>query len=213
MKIDLNRLHYPVTVLGPGRRIGLWVQGCSIGCPGCLSRDTWAISQDARIEVEEVVQWCRDHKAVDGVTISGGEPFQQPEALLELLVQLDAWRCEYAPWMDFLCYSGLPWAKLRRDFPEILARLDALIPEPFVESLPTDAAWRGSANQTLIPLSALGRQKYAAVDAPVDGDRLQVSAAEGQIWLIGIPGRGALDRTLAAAEQRGISVETTSWNA
>ncbi len=41
MNILLNKAHFPVTVLGPGRRIGIWLQGCSIGCAGCISQDTW----------------------------------------------------------------------------------------------------------------------------------------------------------------------------
>ena len=42
MKIAINKAHFPVTVLGPGRRIGIWLQGCSIHCKGCVSQDTWA---------------------------------------------------------------------------------------------------------------------------------------------------------------------------
>lgn len=41
MRMILSRLHFPVTTLGPGRRIGVWFQGCSIRCAGCISRDTW----------------------------------------------------------------------------------------------------------------------------------------------------------------------------
>ena len=41
-QIGLNRVHFPVTALGPGRRVGIWLQGCSIRCPGCMSLDTWA---------------------------------------------------------------------------------------------------------------------------------------------------------------------------
>ena len=42
MALVVNRVHFPVTALGPGRRLGVWVQGCSIGCAGCLAHDTWA---------------------------------------------------------------------------------------------------------------------------------------------------------------------------
>lgn len=214
MKIALNRLHFPVTALGPGRRIGLWVQGCSIGCPGCASRDTWPVVEDARVEISAVVRWCRERGGeADGVTISGGEPFEQPEALHELLVQLDAWRRGENRAVDFLCYSGLPWKRLRRDFPEILARLDAIVPEPFVEQLPTDAAWRGSANQPLVPLSPLGRSRYRDADRGAVAGTMQVGAANGQVWMIGIPRRGDLDRVRAAGEKRGIATETTSWGA
>jgi len=214
MKIALSRLHYPVTALGPGRRIGLWVQGCSIGCPGCISRDTWPALDDRRVEIQAVVQWCRERQGeVDGITISGGEPFEQPQALNELLIQLDAWRrgCDRA--IDFLCYSGQPWKRLRRAFPEILTRLDAIIPEPFVEALPTDVRWRGSANQPLIPLSGLGHSRYAHADDKPAARPLQVTAADGDVLVVGIPKRGDLDRLRAAGKRRGIRTETTSWEA
>src|SRR5260370_30553154 len=86
--IALSRIHFPVTTLGPGRRIGIWFQGCSIRCPGCISMDTWA--QDRGITtIDEVInaiaQWI---PAADGITISGGEPFDQPVALIELLNKL-----------------------------------------------------------------------------------------------------------------------------
>ena len=83
--IALSRIHFPVTTLGPGRRIGIWFQGCSIHCPGCISMDTWAPSRGITT-IDEVVsaiaQWI---PTADGITISGGEPFDQPIALLELL--------------------------------------------------------------------------------------------------------------------------------
>ena len=41
MNISLSRVHFPVTTLGPGQRLGLWFQGCSIRCAGCISADTW----------------------------------------------------------------------------------------------------------------------------------------------------------------------------
>src|SRR5215218_593389 len=88
--IQLNKAHWPVTVLGPGRRIGLWMQGCSIHCPGCVSQDTWPADPATAITVDALVDWCRTTtgSALDGVTISGGEPFDQPDALLRLLVAL-----------------------------------------------------------------------------------------------------------------------------
>ncbi len=216
MNISINRLHYPVTALGPGRRIGIWVQGCSIGCRGCASRDTWPASAETRVEISAIVQWCLAKGGeADGVTISGGEPFEQPEALEQLLRALDAWRRDEQRDIDFLCYSGLPAARLRRDFPSLLDQLDAIVPEPFVERLPTDAAWRGSANQPLLPLSPLGRRLYGA-DGALAGaaeGRMQVAVAEGQVWLIGIPRRGDLDRLLEAGERRGVTMEAASWRA
>ena len=83
MHLRISRLHYPVTVLGPGRRIGIWVQGCSIGCPGCLSQDTWSPDAAEPVSVARVIETCRrvSKDELDGVTISGGEPFDQPDGL------------------------------------------------------------------------------------------------------------------------------------
>ena len=106
--LELNKAHWPVTVLGPGRRIGLWVQGCSIHCPGCVSQDTWPSDPAKAIAVRDLVAWCRRTAgdAVEGVTISGGEPFDQPVALAALLRALDAWRRHARLDFDILCYSG-----------------------------------------------------------------------------------------------------------
>jgi anaerobic ribonucleoside-triphosphate reductase activating protein len=85
--LELNKAHWPVTVLGPGRRIGLWVQGCTIGCRGCVSQDTWPRDPRKRIAVPELLDWCRRtaKDGPDGITISGGEPFEQPAGLRALL--------------------------------------------------------------------------------------------------------------------------------
>jgi anaerobic ribonucleoside-triphosphate reductase activating protein len=66
----LNKAHYPVTTLGPGRRIGLWLQGCGLGCPGCLSQDTWAVSTDSAIPLSLLLAWCQE-VAQDG--LDGGD--------------------------------------------------------------------------------------------------------------------------------------------
>src|SRR3982750_2714627 len=105
MQIELNKAHFPVTVLGPGRRIGLWLQGCSIGCPNCISRDTWEAEPGKAIEIAALLAWCREvtQNVLDGVTISGGEPFDQPDALLALLRSLGNWRTESGVDFDLLC--------------------------------------------------------------------------------------------------------------
>lgn len=41
LTVRVARIMAPITVLGPGSRVGLWVQGCALACPGCASRDTW----------------------------------------------------------------------------------------------------------------------------------------------------------------------------
>lgn len=212
-RLQLNKAHYPVTVLGPGRRLGLWLQGCSIRCRGCVSQDTWERDPARALPVAELLAWCRSTAAdLEGVTISGGEPFDQPQGLLALLKGLDAWRKASGRDFDILCYSGYPLATLQARHAKLLALLDALIPEPYADGLPLGKAWRGSANQALVPLSELGRQRYAPwLDADPDGKRIQLAVEGGRIWLIGIPARDDMAQLEALCAARGLTLDSVSW--
>lgn len=208
-RIALNKAHYPVTALGPGRRIGLWLQGCALACPGCVSRNTWTFAEDQSLPLSVLLSWCQQvaPTGLEGVTISGGEPFAQPEALLALLEALHGWRVVSGLTFDLLCYSGLPWQRLQQDFTPILALLDAIIPEPFQAHRPTCLIWRGSANQPLIPLSPLGRERYAPYQSlEVERRPFQVVVDEERIWGIGIPGPGDLARLEQQCAERGVQL-------
>ena len=216
MDIQINKAHYPVTVLGPGQRIGLWLQGCSIGCADCISRDTWTPDPQKAIDIDVLIAWCRDVSAdaPDGITLSGGEPFDQPQALLRLVQGLDDWRAERSADFDVLVYSGYPLRKLEREHRAILDRLDALIPEPFVDGLPLGNVWRGSSNQPLVPLSERGRRRYAGQierAAGAESKRLQVQVEGKRIWYIGIPARGDMARIESACASRGLVFVESSW--
>jgi anaerobic ribonucleoside-triphosphate reductase activating protein len=212
MHLLINKAHFPVTVLGPGRRIGIWVQGCSIGCKGCISRDTWAAEADKAMRVPDLLAWCEriSGHVLDGVTISGGEPFEQPAALDALLRGLARWRTRRRLDFDILCYSGYPLATLRARHAGLLDRLDAVIAEPYVDALPGEHPWCGSANQKVTPLSARGQQRYA--QPPHVGEKRIQALADGQrVWYVGIPARGDMARLEALCHARGVDFAQVSW--
>jgi anaerobic ribonucleoside-triphosphate reductase activating protein len=215
MKIAINKAHYPVTVLGPGKRIGIWLQGCSIRCPACVSQDTWVADARREMEVTALLTWCQRVAEADlaGITLSGGEPFDQPQALAVLLKALHRWREQSRRDFDILCYSGYPLNTLRRKHATVLALLDAVIPEPYVDGLPLAQVWRGSANQPLVPLSARGRAIYEPhLSTPADeGKRMQVAAEGGRLWFIGIPQRGDMAALETLCRQRGLTMDAVSW--
>lgn len=216
MKISINKAHFPVTVLGPGKRLGIWLQGCSIGCKGCVSQDTWERDSGRDMTVVQLLDWCRKTAAggFDGVTISGGEPFDQPVALAALLDGLIRWRTGSRLDFDILCYSGYPLHTLQSNHAQILARLDALIPEPYVDAKPLTHVWRGSSNQPLLAISERGNKKYAAsVDALADqaGKRIQTMLDGERVWYVGIPGRGDMAALESACKVRGVELTQVSW--
>jgi anaerobic ribonucleoside-triphosphate reductase activating protein len=216
MNILLNKAHFPVTVLGPGRRIGLWLQGCTIRCQGCVSQDTWPADASRAMPVAALLDWCRRvaQAGCDGITISGGEPFDQPRPLAALLLGLRAWRTAAGLDFDLLCYSGYPLKTLEKRHPKLLALLDALIPEPFVDGRPLGGLWRGSDNQTLVPISPRGVARYADCIGQAqagDSKRMQISVEDGKLWFIGIPHRGDMAALETLCRKRGLELQQVSW--
>ncbi len=216
MKISINKAHFPVSVLGPGKRLGIWLQGCSIGCKGCVSQDTWERDPGRDMTVRQLLDWCRNTTAgiFDGVTISGGEPFDQARALAALLDDLIRWRTSGKLDFDILCYSGYPLSTLQKNHAELLAKLDALIPEPYADARPLTHIWRGSSNQPLVPLSERGHRTYAPfLNTPADHatKRIQTMLDGGRVWYVGIPGRGDMAALESSCKARGVELLQTSW--
>lgn len=212
--IRVSRVHHPVTALGPGRRFGIWVQGCSIACRGCLARDTWDPLAGKEIEVGELAdQWAAasEAEALSGVTISGGEPFDQPVALVELLRRL---RSTFGTRpVDVLVYSGYELADLKAKAPVALGLADAVITGRFDARRPTRRMWRGSANQELHVLTPLGEQRYGPLaDAEADRPPIQVSVEADRVFYIGVPRVGDLPRLERALRAQGITNGDVTWH-
>lgn len=205
--IALSRLHFPVTTLGPGRRIGIWFQGCSIRCPGCISMDTWAPGRGIT-SIEEVVNAVRQWiPAADGITISGGEPFDQTGALLELLRRLRS-----LTEADVLVFTGHPWSKIREAADASSGLIDALVSGPFDVNQPQTLALRGSDNQELHLLTALGEARFASFQRPVaEAERiLDVMFDDcGDVWFAGIPSRDDFRRLREMLEKAGARLSTS----
>ena len=135
---------------GPGRRAVVWTQGCSIHCPGCFNLATHDPNSGRTVDTADLArQVLEQREAIDGVTISGGEPTEQPEALLDLLARLGASR------LSRMMFSGHTWKAIRAmpHGPAILAELDILIAGPFIQTAPSPLPLLGSQNQKIHFLS------------------------------------------------------------
>jgi anaerobic ribonucleoside-triphosphate reductase activating protein len=207
MKLALSRVHFPVTTLGPGRRLAIWVQGCSIRCPGCISSDTWA-KRDPDVEVDELIDRIRPWLfECDGITITGGEPFEQAEAvdrLLQAIRQLSK--------ANVLVYSGLPLEVLASCDVVKRGLVDCLITDPFDVSMGQTKYIRGSDNQRMTCLTAVGHKVFGSLDRlTTDADRrLDIMFdRDGEVWLAGIPSRGDMGRLRLILERQGTYLRTT----
>lgn len=93
MQLRVHALMESSAVNGPGARAVIWVQGCSLGCPGCWNPQTHDPLRGFRLDVSQVLEWfakARREYRIEGLTISGGEPMEQAPAVLELLRRLKA---------------------------------------------------------------------------------------------------------------------------
>ncbi len=224
--IRLSRAHFPVTALGPGRRLGIWVQGCHIACPGCMSRDTWSTSGGGVQQLDAVTAaWLTARRqGATGVTVSGGEPAEQADAVAEMVRRI---RLADAAWadgvvsgaagtapapLDVLIFSGLDEMPFRAACPELVASADAVMAGPFEITQPTSLIWRGSANQRLVTFTELGAERYGPyLDAETHSPAMQFVVDDDRIWTIGIPRIGDLPALERRLRELGVAVGGVSW--
>lgn len=206
-RLDLSRLHWPVTALGYGKRVGIWFQGCSIRCPGCCSDDTWAPALTTT-PVSQIMDWIRQLPGEDiqGFTISGGEPFDQPEALGALIDQLRSEFCADGC-HDILVYSGHPWRILGKRHPEILRKVDVVVSEPYLQDRPA-AYLRGSGNQRFHCLTPLAHERYPGADDRLPEPALQFHLDGQRLWVVGIPQPRGLELIQQRLTSTGIHLST-----
>ncbi len=145
---------YPETIVdGEGLRYSIYFSGCFHHCKGCQNPETWAYEQgtvlDAEFE-ERIFEQINSNDLLSGVTLSGGDPMYNPEALLVFLKHLKK-RTRANVW----CYTGFVYEKLLKDpiRSKCLKYIDVLVDGPFIESKrDVNLAFRGSSNQRIIHL-------------------------------------------------------------
>lgn len=144
--VRVHRFLSRTAVEGPGIRACIWVQGCSIGCPGCAVPWTWPRKGGSDVSVDELFRQVLDCTGIEGVTFVGGEPFEQASALATLGGRL---RDEG---LSIVTFTGLTLAHIREAnncyWDALLGVTDLLIDGPFVRALADQSRpWVGSANQ------------------------------------------------------------------
>ncbi len=169
------RVLYPVEVLGPGKRVGIWFCGCPRRCKGCSNPELWEFHERCKTDPETVFAMVKAIAAehpVDGFTITGGDPLYQAEDLRRLLGLLKTVAD------DILVYTGYTREELDAD---MLCDISVLIDGEYVEALNDNSLLRGSSNQNIHILDESKAPRYAAYLATADNAVQNFFTADGVV--------------------------------
>lgn len=184
MDINLHNIAYPVRSLGPGKRVAIWVAGCGRNCRGCMTPQLQDPAAGFTMNTSKLVKRLLHlQPELQGVSITGGEPFEQSDAVAEILTKLKTLR----PCWDILLYSGYRLEEINKCGDRgvrFLSDIDILIDGSFQERTPASDGIRGSTNQQIHYLSQRSRQ---AAQVWFNGRRELGVGKNAFRMLIGVP--------------------------
>ena len=145
MQIRIAGLVPESFVDGDGIRFAVFMQGCLRNCEGCHNPETHALDGGHLVDTADIVDALKKNPLLDGITLTGGEPFLQVDAATELA------RSAKSLGLSVWCYTGNKFEELDADAQKLLDNVDVLIDGEFVESLrDLELDFRGSSNQRII---------------------------------------------------------------
>ena len=198
------RILFPVKVLGPGNRIGIWFSGCDRRCPGCSNPELWKQHDRYKTDTETVLQLVNviaSHNQVDGFTLTGGDPLQQPDALRELLPRLNQIN------EDILLYTGCTYEDIFTSDADILDKIAVLIDGDYKKELNHASVLRGSDNQRIFFLKKKYKESYEKYMSIGTSEIQNFSIRDG-IISVGIH-RSGYDQSLSRkAGEKGLEEKT-----
>lgn len=202
----VDRIQERTKVLGPGIRAAIWFHGCSRRCPGCVAYEMNLSTDFFSYDVEFLLKTVSSIDNIEGLTISGGEPFQQDlDDFYNLLARL---RAETS--LTIMCYTGYTMAELVADPQKkrLLAFIDILVDGPYVQELDRGQLWRGSENQTIYFLSSAYSHLAKGMEKKM-GRPVEIQFANGlDFSFTGVPPKGFKDSIKRKLAENGMNV---SW--
>ena len=166
-------------VNGPGNRFVLWTQGCSKGCSECFNPETWSTNIYKELSPRQIFELIKNFE-VDGITISGGDPLEQEDELLELLMLLSSMRLR----KGIILFSGFTRAEISSNIirESCLRYIDVLIDGRYEKNLKVDFSLKGSSNQEFYFFS----NKISSSELVFDQE-IEISCLEEDIMMTGFP--------------------------
>lgn len=192
--IRIHNIIKNTTVLGPGNRYTVWFQGCMRNCIGCMSPSSRPLDSGKTITVEKIVKSILLTKNIEGVTISGGEPFLQIDALFALIKSI-----KEKSNLSIIIYTGYTLKELRDmkndKVNQILENMtDILIDGEYIEALNDGISLRGSSNQVVHFLS----EHYKGFEHLYESKErnTEIFVSNKELFFVGIPEKETLQTWL-----------------
>lgn len=202
MRLRIASLGPWCTVLGPGPRAVIWVQGCTRHCPGCIKPDLWDREGGHDRDADDLADWVAGLPDIVGLTVSGGEPMEQAPALVRLVEGLRA-RRDLSVWL----YTGYTHEEVLTtgsvEQRHLLSLLDVLVDGPYIEQLAGELPWRGSRNQRLVLLTDRDTEEADAADG---GKGLQITVGHAGAEWVGVPPPAFREEFAARLRDLGIGL-------
>ena len=152
MKIRLYGTVNDSIVDGPGLRYVIFTQGCLHHCPGCHNPDSHAIDGGYIEDTEQCLLEIDQNPLLDGVTLSGGEPFLKATALIHFVQKVKKRH------LHVMIYSGYTFEEILElgdEEKKLLSLCDTLVDGKFILSLKSmELLYKGSSNQRIIDIQA-----------------------------------------------------------
>lgn len=178
------------TLLGPGSRAVIYVHGCCFSCKGCIASGFQA-QEPIETTAEEMAAWYLSLEGCEGLTISGGEPMLQAQALSEVVDLIrrekDAGVIAYT---GFVYEALLERAKEHEGISRLLKRIDLLIDGPYVQEKDEGQFARGSSNQRLIALSPRYQSDIGPYYQSGRAREMELRLEGQRVMMIGVPSAG-----------------------
>jgi len=177
-------------VLGPFERSALWVSGCCFDCDGCIAKEMNK-QNPTNMDVEDLVK-IFSSEDVEGITISGGEPFLQAEALAKMVKEIREIR-DYG----VIVYSGFEYEELIKSndpvVTEFLKEIDILIDGKYIKEEDDGKPYRGSANQKIRLLTERYRDEYTSYYMSENKRNIEIKVEPDHIYMVGVPSEYGLN--------------------
>ena len=171
----IARILYPVEVLGPGKRIGIWFCGCPRRCKGCSNPELWEFQERYQVDlkvIKELIQQICEQNQVDGFTLTGGDPLYQFDEFRRLVDYLSTIS------EDILVYTGYTLAELQG---KRLDNVAVLIDSPYIEDRNNGCILRGSDNQQIHILNERLKDKYERYLSTATNQIQNFATADGYV--------------------------------